>query len=301
MAQSPELDALITTLRSRRRANTGNIDDDRAASDARGDTHKLAADIKCERVGAGGVPAEWINPPDVSQERVLLYLHGGGYTSGSMRSHRHTIGEIARAGGTRALGLDYRLAPENPFPAAVDDSVAAYRWLLSNVQDPAKVVIAGDSAGGGLTLCALIALRYLGEPMPAAAVCLSAWTDMTQSGDSIRTNAEADPTVTGERLDIGAQMYLGNRDHRAPLASPLFADLSGLPPLLMMVGSVEILLDDSTRVTEKARAAGVDVTLEVWDDMPHVWQNYASELPEGQQSIERIGEFIRQHVNGNHR
>ena len=300
MAHSKELDALITTLRSRSRVSTGNIDDDRKAGDARGETFKLAADIKCERVGAGGVPAEWINPPGAAQEQVLLYLHGGGYTSGSMRSHRHTIGEIARAGGMRALGLDYRLAPENPFPAAVDDSVAAYRWLLSNGQDPGKVVIAGDSAGGGLALSALVALRYLGEPMPAAGVCLSAWADLTQSGDSIRTNAESDPTVTKERLDWGAGAYMGYRDLRAPLASPLFADLSGLPPLLMMVGSVEILLDDSTRVAEKARASGVDVTLEVWEDMPHVWQNFAPALPEGQQSIERIGEFIRQHVNGNH-
>ena len=194
------------------------------------------------------------------------------------------------------LGIDYRLAPEVTFPAPVEDSVAAYRWLLSNGIDPKKIVIAGDSAGGGLVVSALVALRYLGEPMPAAGICISPWVDMEALGESYITKAEEDPVGSREMIHFMAGMYLGSSDPRAPLASPIYADMTGLPPLLVQVGSAEVLLDDSTGLVERAKAAGVDVTLEVWDDMIHVWQFFAPILPEGQQAIDRIGEFFREHT-----
>lgn len=272
------------------------IDDLRVAFDEWTSQFQLDKDVKTERVGAGGVPAEWIIAPGAAGDRVLLYLHGGGYVVGSMRSYRVALSRMSRASGARVLGLDYRLAPENPFPAPVEDSVAAYRWLLSNGADPAKIVIAGDSAGGGHTVSTLVYLRYLGEPLPAAGVCLSSWTDLANTGESIITNAEVDPIDTRELLDNLASLYMGDRDRRTPLASPLYADLRGLPPLLFQVGTSEILLDDSTRLAERARAAGVDVALEVWDDMIHDWFLFAPILPEGQQAIERIGQFIRQHT-----
>jgi acetyl esterase/lipase len=258
---------------------------------------QLDEDIVCERVGAGGVPAEWIYDPEAAADRVLLYLHGGGYMIGSMRTHRPTLSRLSKASGGRVLGLDYRLAPENPFPAAVQDTVAAYRWLLANGTDPKKIVIGGDSAGGGLTVAALVALRYTGEPMPAAGISHSGWTDLKHTGESITTKAEIDPILSREMLDLMAQTYVGGRDPGTPLASPFYADLHGLPPLLVQVGTAEILLDDAISFSDKAKASGVDVTLEVWDDMPHIWQVFAPILPEGQQAIDRMGEFARKHTS----
>jgi phosphinothricin tripeptide acetyl hydrolase len=194
------------------------------------------------------------------------------------------------------LGLDYRLAPESPFPAPVEDTLAAYRWLLANGYDPRKITLGGDSAGGGLVVAALVAMRYVGEPMPAAGVCISPWTDMESTGQSFVTNATADPSVARERILRLAGVYLAGKNPRAPLASPVHADLYGLPPLLVQVGSIETLLDDARMLTQRAQAAGVQVDLEVWDDMPHVWHLFAPILPEGQQAIARIGEFVRKYV-----
>jgi epsilon-lactone hydrolase len=298
MATSPQLEKAIHIVRTclERAQALGTIEGFRIAYEELASNFPLAADIKTERVGAGGVPTEWIAAPGVADDRVLLYLHGGGYTIGSMRTHREVISRLSRAAGVRALGLEYRLAPENPFPAAVEDSIAAYRWLLSNGVDPKKMVIGGDSCGGGHTVATIVALRYLGEPLPAAGVCISAWTDLTQTAESFTTKAAVDPFVQRELLEFMAQMYLGGRDRRTPLASPLYADLQGLPPLLIQVGSAETMLDDSTRLANRAKAAGGEVTLEVWDDMIHIWPVFAPILPEGQQAIERIGEFIREHT-----
>jgi acetyl esterase/lipase len=224
-------------------------------------------------------------------------LHGGGYVFGSMRTHRVMLAHISRAAQARVLGLEYRLAPECPFPAPVEDTVAAYRWLLSNGEDHKKIVIGGDSAGGGLMVAALVALRYLGEPMPAAGVGLSAWTDMEATGNSFVTNAEVDPSVNRDRLIKIGKTYLGGKDPRAPFASPIHADLTGLPPLLLQVGSIETLLDDSTVLAERGREAGVEVEVDVWDDMPHVWHHFAPILPEARDAIKRIGEFMRKHAN----
>jgi monoterpene epsilon-lactone hydrolase len=257
---------------------------------------RVAKDVTCEPVTAGGVPAEWIVAPGAAQDRVILYLHGGGYVMGSINTHRAMVARISRAAQAKALALDYRLAPEHPFPAAVDDATAAYRWLLAQGYKPNKIVIAGDSAGGGLTLATLLALRDAQTPLPAAAVPISAWSDMEGTGDSMKTRASKDPMVAnGSLLDM-AKVYVGNADRKNPLASPLHGDYRGLPPMLMHVGDAEVLLDDSTRVAEKAKAAGVKVDLEVWPEMVHVWHVYAKILPEGQQAIDRIGRYVIEHT-----
>ena len=242
------------------------------------------------------MPAEWITAPGADEGRVILYFHGGGYLFGSMRTHRVMLSHMSRAAKSRVLGLDYRLAPEIPFPAPVQDSVAAYRWLLAQGFKPEKITLAGDSAGGGLVIAVLVALRYLGEPTPAAGVGISAWTDMESTGASFTTNAESDPSVNRERLLKIAGVYLDGKDPKAPLASPINADLHGLPPLLLQVGGIETLLDDSKVLAKRANEAGVSVEMEVWEDMPHVWHHFAPILPEGQKAIGRIGEFVIQHT-----
>lgn len=253
-------------------------------------------DVRAERVDAGGVPAVWVSVEGVPTDRTIFYLHGGGYVIGSAWGYREMTSHMARAAEARALVVDYRLAPEHPFPAAVDDATTAWRWALSNGVAPERAVIAGDSAGGGLTLAALVALRDAGDPLPAAAVALSPWVDMEALGESMVSKAELDPVVGKDGLMMMAEAYLQGQDARSPLAAPLYADLSGLPPLLVQVGTHETLHDDSVRFAEKAKAAGVDVTLDVVDEMVHVWQVFSSFLPEGREAIERMGEFVRKHT-----
>ncbi|MGE0485005.1 MAG: alpha/beta hydrolase [Gammaproteobacteria bacterium] len=252
--------------------------------------------ITASAVDAGGVAAEWIEPAEHDAGRVLLYLHGGGYVLGSVQSHRPMIERLAVACRARVLALNYRLAPESPFPAAVDDAVAAYRWLLAEGVRPAEIAIAGDSAGGGLTLATLVALRDAGDALPACACPISPWTDMEGTGESMLTRAAVDPMVQKVPLLQMAGVYLKGADAKNPLASPLHADFTGLPPLLIQVGDAETLLDDSTRLEPRLKAAGVDVILEVWPDMIHVWHLFAPMLAQGQQAIERIGEFVRAHA-----
>jgi monoterpene epsilon-lactone hydrolase len=296
MATSQQLDAVIEMIKDLVSKKVETVAEMRANFAEAMSELRVADDVTCTPVDAGGVRAEWIVPPGAVAERVLLYLHGGGYVLCSVSTHRDLISRIARAAGMRALGVDYRLAPEHPFPAAVEDATTAYRWLVSHGTAPGHIAIAGDSAGGGLTLATLVALRDAGDPLPATGVCLSPWVDLEGSGPSNTTKAEADPFVRKEMIQFMAEQYLGGRDPRTPLAAPLYADLHGLPPLLIQVGTAEILLDDATRAADRAKAAGVEVSLEVWDDMIHVWQLFAPLLPEGQQAIERIGAFIRQHM-----
>jgi len=246
-----------------------------------------------ERVNVPAAPAEWLRPPSAAPGRVVLYLHGGGYVIGSPRSHRHLAAAIAGAAGASALLLDYRLAPEHPFPAAVEDATAAYRWLLEQAVAPEHIVIAGDSAGGGLTVATLLALREARVPLPAGGVCISPWVDLTCSGVSYATKADADPIVRRSGVEEMARAYLGATPPRTPLASPLFADLRGLPPLLIHVGSDEVLLDDAVQLAERAKAAGVDATLEVYDRMIHVWHWFLPMLDEAQTAVEAIGRFVR--------
>jgi monoterpene epsilon-lactone hydrolase len=252
-----------------------------------------APDVKVERVTAPAAPAEWLRPPSAEPGRVVLYLHGGGYVIGSPRSHRHLAAAIAGSAGASALLLDYRLAPEHPFPAAVDDATAAYRWLRDQGVAPERIVIAGDSAGGGLAVAALLALRDAGAPRPAAGVCISPWVDLTCGGGSYATKAAADPIVRRAGVEQMARAYLGATPPRTPLASPLFADLRGLPPLLIHVGSDEVLLDDATQLAARAKEAGVDATLEVYDRMVHVWHWFLPMLDEAQTAVDAIGRFVR--------
>ncbi len=252
-------------------------------------------------VEANGVPGEWVVAPESDPNRRVLYFHGGGYVNGSPVTHRRLCEDIARAGTCAVLNLDYRLAPEHPFPAAVDDAIAGYRFIQANGPEGAAVAestfIAGDSAGGGLTLATLLTARDQGVELPNAAVALSAWTDLAITGESVTSLADDDPQKSSvPMLEDLAVQYLGGADACDPLASPLYADYAGLPPLLMQVGGAEMLLSDTTRAAERARSAGVDVVEEVWDEMFHVWHQYAPMLPEGQQAIDRIGEFIKRHA-----
>ena len=299
MAKSAELEQVIALVRGR------EIDESQGATEGRRRSFEKMVDgfpidvpAKYRRVSAGGVTAEWVTAEGASDSRVVLYLHGGGYIIGSPRTHRAMMAELSQASGARVLGLDYRLAPEHPFPAPVEDAVAAYRWLMSEGYDPARISVAGDSAGGGLTVAALVHIRYLGLPMPGAAFCISPWVDMEGLGESMETRAEADPMVAKEGLVLSAKTYLGGSDPRAPLAAPLYADLKGLPPILIQVGDAEVLLDDSTRLAGVAREAGVEVQMDVWDDMIHVWHVFAPILPEGKQALKQAGDFIKKHTGG---
>ncbi len=242
---------------------------------------------------AGGVSAAWVDPPGGASDRAVLYLHGGGYVAGSIDSHRNLLGHLAVAMGCRVLALEYRLAPEHPHPAPVTDAVAAYRWLLDQGLAPAHLMIAGDSAGGGLTMGTLLKARDEGLPLPAAAVTISPLVDLEGTGESMTTRAAADPMITRAQLLEIADLFVGDGDRRDPYAAPLYADLTGLPPLLIQVGDAEVLLDDSTRLAAAAEVAGVDVTLEVWPDMIHVFQGSAGFVPESDEAIAHIAAFGR--------
>lgn len=253
---------------------------------------KVADDIEVEPTTVAGRSAEWLYAPDTQNGRSILYLHGGGYVLGSLITHRSLAGEISRASGAAVLLLDYRLAPEHPFPAAVEDGVAALRWLLGQGFEPSQMAIAGDSAGGGLTIATLLSARDQGVPLPGAAICISPWADLTCSNGSFQTRAAADPMVMSPGINHMADLYLQGTSPTHPLASPNYADLHGLPPLLVQVGTEEVLLDDAITLDAQARAAGVDSSLEVWDDMIHVWHAFHPMLPEGKQGIERVGAFL---------
>jgi len=258
--------------------------------------NELPSDTKVEPISAGGVPAEWVTPANVDPNRVVIYLHGGGYLVGGIPEVREMVVRVAGAAQARALIIDYRLAPEHPHPAAVEDAVTAYRWLLDQGIRPQRIAVAGESAGGSLTLALLLALRDQGLSLPAVAVPISPWVDLAVTGETVTTNEAKDPLVKRELLENMSAAYLNGQDPRMPLASPLYADLHGLPPLLIQVGSAETLLDDARRVAERAKEAGVDVTYEAWDEMIHLWQFFPF-LPEARQSTDRIGQFIREHTS----
>jgi acetyl esterase/lipase len=249
-----------------------------------------------QTVDAGGARADRIVMPSSDRNRHVLYLHGGAYAVGSPACYRHLTWRIAAAARACVLAVDYRLAPEHPFPAALDDAVAGYRWLLAEGAAPRKLAIIGDSAGGGLTLATLLKLRDDGLPLPAAAVVLSPWTDLAVTGTSLARNARADPMLAAEVVPWLARHYLAGADPRNPYASPLYGDPAGLPPTLFHVGSDEILHDDAVRMADKMRAAGCSVELEVWRRMPHVWHLFAPVLPEAHRAIARIGTFVRRHT-----
>ncbi len=301
---SPELQLVVELCRFSRRTRRptvvelGRLAELRAMYDEIADGHRVPSDVGYQAVEAAGVSAAWLRAPKARDYRVLLYLHGGCYATGSVETHRDLMTRLSIETSMRVLGLNYRLAPSHPFPAAVEDTAAAYQWLLETGIEPAHIAIAGDSAGAGLALAASITIREAGLPLPGALVCLSPWVDLAITGETMDSKAGEDPIVSREMLQGWGTLYLGDHDPRTPLASPLYADLRCLPPLLIQVGSAEVLLDDSLRLAERAAAAGVNATLEIWPEMIHVWQVFAAILPEARQAIEHIGEFVRLHLGG---
>lgn len=292
----PEIRVIREIMASRPRVS--DLAQRRRDIDARGLSFGLASDVKVEQVSAGGVPAEWTSTPGADGNAAVLYVHGGGYVIGSLDSHRHLVAEIGRASNARALALDYRLAPEHPFPAPVDDALAAYRFLLDGGIRPGRIAIAGDSAGGGLVVAAMLAIRGAGLPQPGCGWCISPWVDMQSTGASMRDNAPHDPTVQKAGILDFAGLYLAGADPRSPLASPIHGDLRGLPPLLIQVGGVETLLDDSLMLARAASLAGVYVDLQVWPEMVHVWHQWFTQLDAGRRAIAAGGAFVREYVRG---
>jgi acetyl esterase/lipase len=288
-----QLDSLVTLLRSRPAPETPEVAEVRARFEKMGEFLGGAPDGKCEKADAGGVPAEWVTAPGCDPGRAVLYLHGGGYVIGSINTHRRLAYDISAASGARVLVIDYRLAPEHPFPAAVDDAATAWRWLLQQGFATSRLAIAGDSAGGGLTLATLVNLRDQKLGLPACAVAISPWVDLEGVGNSITARAAQDPMVQKDGLLWMAGLYLNGKDAKTPLAAPLHAELKGLPPILVQVGTAETLLDDATRLAEKLHADGVDVRLAIWPNMLHVFPLFAPILSEGRDGCLEIGSFIR--------
>jgi len=257
----------------------------------------LPPDVKVEAITAGSVAAEWVNILDLDKHQVVLYVHGGGFVWGSCTSSRLVAATFARVAQARVLVLDYRLAPEHPYPAAPQDCLAAYHWLLDSGVSPEHLVIVGDSAGGGLVLALLVKLAQEALPQPAGAVLISPWLDLTLSGGSYTRNTQADFMESRELLLEMCQSYLGAHDPRSPLVSPLFAEVSGLPPLLVYAGSDELLVDDAIRLAERLRRVGGSVELQIGEGFWHTWPITATmrPFPDGTQALERIGAFVRSH------
>ena len=295
---SVEHDLVMDVMRAEQEALAGRppptVAEQRASYERIAEIWPVPGDVSIVAVEVAGRPAEWVAAPGARDDRAVLYLHGGGYVIGSLATHRDLAARISRASASRVLLLDYRLAPEHRFPAAVEDALAAYRWLLARGHDPRRLAVAGDSAGGGLALVTLVGLRDAGDRLPAAAVCLSPWTDLALSGGSMQSRAGADPAIDRATLQRWAGHYLAGGDPRQPLASPLYADLSGLPALLVLVGTAEILLDDAARVAQRAAAAGVEVVYEPWPDLGHVFAAYAG-TPEAGQAAALIAAFLASH------
>ena len=249
--------------------------------------------VGVEATEIAGLSAEWLTPENARDDKVLLYLHGGAYVAGSCRTHRHMVSHLAKAARMRALVPEYRLAPEHRFPAAIDDAVNVYRALLADGTRPADIHIAGDSAGGGLTAAMLLSLRHTGDPLPAGAVMLSPFLDITASGETMQTRADKDPWFCYEEVQLVAGYYCNDEsEHRNPLVSPVFANVAGLPPIYIQVGDDEVLLSDSTRFADNISAAGGQVKIEVFPDMWHVFQLFVGKMPEARTAINKIGEYL---------
>jgi len=251
-----------------------------------------ASGVKVERTEVCGLKSEWLVPNQAPERKVLLYLHGGAYIMGACVTHRQFVSHLARAAGVRTLLPEYRLAPEHPYPAAVEDAVGLYRALLADGYAAEDIVIAGDSAGGGLTMATLLSLRDAGDPLPAAACLLSPWLDLEGTGETMHTNARRDPWFKPEDMRSVASYYCEEHQLRDPLVSPVHGDLSGLPPICIQVGADEILLSDSTRAAEMIKAADGEVAIETWPGMWHVFQMFLCFMPESRSAIAKLGEYI---------
>ena len=261
------------------------IDQLRKETEEAGNKIPLPKNTKFKRVSVGNIDAEWITCGEVETDKIFMFIHGGGYYRGSIAATRATVARISAEAKVRCLSIEYRLAPEHPFPAAIDDTFTAYNWLLKEGLNPKNIIVSGQSAGGGLCLALLLKLKEKNFFQPRGAVALSPWTDLTQSGKTMKINADIDPVISKTYLDRMANLYLAKTSNMSPLASPLYGELSGLPPLLVQVGSAETMLDDSRRFVEKAKIAKVDVQIEVWKDMFHGWHGSAHILKDGEKAI----------------
>jgi monoterpene epsilon-lactone hydrolase len=286
-----EIDAVRELLCSKPRP--AGLAERRERLDAIGSTYPPDADVSLEATDANGVAAEWSLAPGSDPSRVLLFFHGGGYCSGSIMSHRGMVTAVGRAAGVRTLAVAYRLAPEHPFPAAIEDARAAYGFLLDHGIAAPNIALGGDSAGGGLTLALMTSLRDAGKPLPGCAWLVSPWVDLQMTGASLAAKADVDPLISKSYLEELASAYLAGADPANPLVSPLNADLAGLPPLLVQVGSAETLLDDAVRIARRAGAADVRINLEIWPHMIHAWHLWAAQLEEGRRALASAGAFIR--------
>jgi monoterpene epsilon-lactone hydrolase len=298
---SQAMQELIDAFRGQQKATAGQsappLEERRATFAPAGRPHSLPDDVFVTEVDADGVPAHWLDAPGADTERVLLFLHGGGFELGSVRSDGELASRLGRASAMRVLFPEYRLAPEHPFPAAIDDVLTAWRWLRTDQHLSARsIAVAGASAGGGLAVALLVATRDAREELPAAAVLMSPTVDLTSSGASMTERADQDPISTPAMLRQFASDYLAGADPKTPLASPLFASLSGLPPLLVQAGTADVLFSDSQRLAQAATAAGVDVSLEIGEGLPHVYPIMLG-TPEAAEATERSGKFLRARIH----
>jgi acetyl esterase/lipase len=274
-----------------------DLEEQRARAHRFGDATVPPTEVEYEALDVDGVPAEWAIPLTAENGWVLLYFHGGGYCHCSVGSHRRLVGHLAKATGCRALNVDYRLAPESPYPAALVDALTAYRWLLGHGTEPSHIAVAGDSAGGGLALALILKAREEGLPSPGACVLLSPWVDLAMTGDSLTSRRNVDLLQDTSLMRDCAGFYLAGVDPRHPYASPLYSDLSGLPPVYIQAGDADLLVDDARRLADKARLADVDVRLDVFPDMQHIHQIWAGALPEADDAVDRIGRFLRRRLD----
>lgn len=291
---SDPLQNLIDLMRASPMTRDTPIERLRAGIDLLGSMAPVPEHVEVSELDVAGRPAVWLTPDDAIDDRTLLYLHGGGYNIGGLTSHTTAAAHLAAACRARALLIDYRLAPEHPYPAALDDALSAYRWLIDpdgGGADPASLIVVGESAGGGLTLATLLAARDAGLPLPAAAVPLSPWADLTCEAESMRVNAGHDPILVPDALRWWAANYAAGR-LTEPLVSPVFADLGGLPPLLILVAETEVLRDDATTVGAAVEASGGEVTVEIWADTVHAWTLFAGAVPESDEAVARIARFV---------
>jgi acetyl esterase/lipase len=293
---SEQARAVHAALRAARGSGTGAVvsrSDQLAASDRVGDTTAEPAGVRFEEADADGVPCLWATPEGADPGRILLYFHGGGYCFCSVSSHRKVAGHLATAAGCRALNVGYRLAPENPYPAAVTDALTAYRWLLAAGAGADRIAVGGDSAGAGLAAALLLKLRDGGLPLPAAGILLSPWVDLAMTGESLTTRAGLDVRQEASGTRWCADLYLDGHDPRDPYASPLYADLTGLPPLYIQASDWDILVDDAHRLADKARRSGVAVRFDLFPEVPHAHQLWAGNMPEADDAVARIGDYLR--------
>ncbi len=296
--QATAFNIVLRSLKKRMFGNTHHLKlrkfVDAAASRAPNPPENI--DIKEETVN--GMSCLWIKALGSEPEKIILYLHGGGYIFCSIHTtHKDMLWRLSAASKCRVFAIDYRLAPENPYPAAVDDAVSAYQWLLDQGYKPENIAVAGDSAGGGLTYGSVLKIKDMGLPVPACTVTMSPWTDLAVTGESIITNLKRDVLIPGDGLTEGADYYLNGADPRTPYASPLYGDHSGMPPTLIQVSSDEVLLDDSRRLAALYKSLDIPVEIEVWEGLPHVWQSLALMIPEGKAAIKKIGEYLRKHLH----